>query len=98
MLRSRLPEQANRVGVFPWLPKKFVESSPSSHRGDAAKKIAELIAAIQGDTDQALVAMDEGTREVKVGTKVVMEEIASSSHSLANLAQDLQTAVSHFRV
>lgn len=38
---------------------------------EAAKKIAGLITEIQGDTDKAVVAMDEGTREVKVGTEVV---------------------------
>ena len=50
---------------------------------EAAKQIATLISEIQGETDKAVVAMDEGTREVKVGTEVVttagkaFEEIAT---------------------
>jgi methyl-accepting chemotaxis protein len=38
---------------------------------DAAKKIAELIGDIQGDTDRAVAAMTDGTREVKTGAEVV---------------------------
>lgn len=37
----------------------------------AAKQIADLIGEIQGDTDQAVVAMNSGNREVAVGTEVV---------------------------
>ena len=134
---------------------------------DAAKQIATLIGEIQGDTDKAVVAMNEGTHEVKRGAEVVnasgqafeeivalvtqvsdqvkeisaaieqmatgsqrivnsvncidslskksaeesevvsaateeqsatMEEIASSSRSLAHLATDLREAVGKFRV
>ncbi|SDF18340.1 methyl-accepting chemotaxis protein [Sporomusa acidovorans] len=38
---------------------------------EAAKRIATLIGEIQGDTDRAVVAMSDGTREVKTGTEVV---------------------------
>lgn len=38
---------------------------------DAAKRIAELIGEIQGDTDKAVVAMENGTKEVKTGASVV---------------------------
>ncbi len=134
---------------------------------EATKEISSLIGEIQGGTDKAVLAMDDGTREVKLGAEVVnaagqafqeivilinqvssqvkeissaidqmaigsqqivgsvnqidnlskkataeaqmvsaateeqsasMEEIASSSQSLANLAMDLQEAVSKFRV
>ncbi len=134
---------------------------------EAAKKIADLIGEIQGDTDKAVVAMSDGTREVKTGAEVVnaagaafreivdlvsqvsgqvreisaavqqmaggsqqivgsvrkidalskkaagesqsvsaaaeeqlasMEEISSSSQALATLAQDLQNAVTRFRL
>jgi len=133
---------------------------------EAAKKIAQLIGEIQGDTDMAVVAMVEGNNEVNVGTELVatagkafqdivviviavtdqvsqistaiqgmaggsqqivtsvqkidvlsrkasceaqtvsaatqeqsatMEEIASSSQTLAKMAYDLQEVVSHFR-
>ena len=134
---------------------------------EAAKKIAELIGEIQGDTSKAVAAMNNGVQEVRTGTEVVnaagvtfqeivelvsqvssqvreisaasqqmasgsqqivvsvkkidvlskksadgvqsisgateeqlasMEEIATSSQSLAKLAQDLQSAVAGFRV
>ena len=45
---------------------KLVEQSQ-----DAEKKIATLISEIQGDADKAVIAMSEGTREVKIGTTVV---------------------------
>jgi methyl-accepting chemotaxis protein len=38
---------------------------------EAAKQIAALIGQIQGDTDKAVVAMNDGTREGKVGAEVV---------------------------
>ena len=134
---------------------------------EAAKMIAQLIDEIQKDTENAVVAMIEGTKEVRIGTEVVnnagksfreifglisdvaaqvreisaaieemasgsqdivvsvreidvigkstssqsqtvsaatqeqsatMEEIAASSQALAKLAQDLQTAISKFRI
>lgn len=39
----------------------------------AAKQIAEMIKEIQNDTDKAVNAMNEGTREVKTGTEVVTD-------------------------
>jgi methyl-accepting chemotaxis protein len=134
---------------------------------EAAQRIAGLIGEIQEDTDQAVIAMSDGTREVKAGAEVVnatgmtfreimalvsqvssqvrdisaaaqqmavgsqqivgsvrridtlckastgetqsvaasaeeqlafMEEVASSSEALAQLAQDLQMAAAKFRV
>lgn len=38
---------------------------------EAAKQIAFLIGEIQGETDNAVAAMDVGAREVKAGTEVV---------------------------
>lgn len=38
---------------------------------EAARQIADLIAEIQEDTDSAVTAMNAGTKEVQVGTKVV---------------------------
>lgn len=159
---ARAGEQGRGFAVVAEEVRKLAEQSQ-----EAAKKIADLIGEIQGDTDRAVVAMSDGTREVKTGAEVVnaagvafreiialvtevssqvreisaavqemaggsqqivgsvrkidtlsksaaaesqsvsaaaeeqlasMEEIASSSQALAKLAEDLQVAVSKFRV
>ena len=159
---ARAGEQGRGFAVVAEEVRKLAEQSE-----EAAKKIAALIGEIQSDTDQAVAAMGDGTREVKTGADVVdaagkafreiaalvaevsgqvkdisaamqqmagdsqqivdavkkidalgkkavdeaqgvsaaaqeqlasMEEIAASSQSLAKLAQDLQSAVTHFRI
>ncbi|MBU2703846.1 methyl-accepting chemotaxis protein [Sporomusaceae bacterium BoRhaA] len=159
---ARAGEQGKGFAVVAEEVRKLAEQSQ-----EAAKKIAELIGDIQGDTDKAVIAMNEGTQEVKTGAEVVnaagiafkeimevidqvsdqvkeisaaiqqmatgsqqivgsvkkiddlskksagesqsvsaateeqlasMEEIATASQTLAQLAQELQTAVTKFRV
>ena len=159
---ARAGEQGRGFAVVAEEVRKLAEQSQ-----EAAKKIAELIGEIQEDTGKAVVAMADGTREVRTGGEVVnaaglafqeivrlvsqvsgqvkeisaatqqvaggsqqivgsvkkidalskasagesqsvsaateeqlasMEEIANSSQALAQLAQDLQSAVARFCV
>lgn len=63
---ARAGEQGRGFAVVAEEVRKLAEQSQ-----DAAKKIAELIGEIQGDTDRAVVAMNDGTKEVKTGAEVV---------------------------
>ncbi|HMM19899.1 MAG TPA: methyl-accepting chemotaxis protein [Selenomonadales bacterium] len=63
---ARAGEQGRGFAVVAEEVRKLAEQSQ-----EAAKKIAELIGEIQGDTDKAVVAMNEGTREVETGAEVV---------------------------
>lgn len=63
---ARAGEQGRGFAVVAEEVRKLAEQSQ-----DAAKRIAELISEIQGETNDAVVAMNRGTQEVKVGTEVV---------------------------
>lgn len=63
---ARAGEQGRGFAVVAEEVRKLAEQSR-----EAAKKIEELIAEIQVDTEKAVVAMKDGTREVTKGTEAV---------------------------
>ena len=65
---ARAGEQGKGFAVVAEEVRKLAEQSQ-----EAAKQIAELITYIQLETNAAVTAMQEGTREVKIGTEVVNE-------------------------
>jgi methyl-accepting chemotaxis protein len=63
---ARAGEQGRGFAVVADEVRKLAEQSQES-----AKQIAVLIEEIQGETTQAIIAMDNGTREVSIGTEVI---------------------------
>jgi methyl-accepting chemotaxis protein len=91
---ARAGEQGRGFAVVAEEVRKLAEQSQ-----DAAKKIADLIGEIQGDTDKAVVAMNEGTREVKTGAEVVnaagaaFQEIIALVTEVSGQVREISAAV-----
>lgn len=65
---ARAGEQGKGFAVVAEEVRKLAEQSQ-----EAAQRIAELIAHIQGETEQAVIAMNAGTAEVKTGAQVIKD-------------------------
>ncbi|MDR3563466.1 MAG: methyl-accepting chemotaxis protein [Negativicutes bacterium] len=91
---ARAGEQGRGFAVVAEEVRKLAEQSQ-----EAAKKIAELIGEIQGDTDKAVVAMTDGTREVKTGAEVVnaagaaFREIAELVAQVSGQVKEISAAI-----
>ena len=70
----------------------------AEHSRTATKDIAALIKAIQAETNEAVVVMDEGTREVEVGARLAdqagkaLDAISSVVRQSAELVQEISLA------
>jgi len=91
---ARAGEQGRGFAVVADEVRKLAEQSH-----DAAEKIGLLISEIQGDTDKAVIAMSEGTREVKIGTEVVttagraFRQIVVLTTEVSNQVQEISAAI-----
>jgi len=91
---ARAGEQGRGFAVVAEEVRKLAEQSQ-----DAAKQIAALITEIQSNTDKAVVAMDEGTKEVRVGAKVVndagqaFQDILKSVNEVSGQMREISAAV-----
>lgn len=91
---ARAGEQGRGFAVVAEEVRKLAEQSE-----EAAKQIAELIREIQGETDKAVSAMNDGTREVKRGAEVVnaasqaFREIAAVITQVSTQIQESSVAI-----
>lgn len=82
---ARAGEQGRGFAVVAEEVRKLAEQSR-----DAARQIADLIKDTQMDTDKAVIAMAQGTKEVKIGTEVV-NNAGQSFRQIASLVSELST-------
>lgn len=84
---ARAGESGRGFAVVAEEVRKLAEQSET-----AAKQIAELISVIQVDTDKAVIAMQKGTQEVKVGAGVV-NDAGNSFIDIVNLIQTVSEQI-----
>ena len=91
---ARAGEHGRGFSVVAEEVRKLAEQSKT-----ATEQISKLIGTIQTDTDSALKAMTEGTKEVKIGTEVVSEagdafkNINDFVHDISDQIKDIGTAI-----
>ena len=84
---ARAGEQGRGFAVVAEEVRKLAEQSEA-----ATKQISTLIGGIQGDTEQAVAAMDNGTREVKLGAEVV-NAAGQAFHEIVGLVTQVSDQV-----
>jgi len=84
---ARAGEQGKGFSVVAEEVRKLAEQSQ-----DAAMQIAVLIGEIQSETSSAVIAMNEGTKEVKAGTEVV-SSAGQSFRQIATLVSEVYSQV-----
>ncbi|GMA98944.1 methyl-accepting chemotaxis protein [Pelosinus sp. IPA-1] len=91
---ARAGEQGRGFAVVAEEVRKLAEQSQ-----EATKQIASLINGIQGETDKAVMAMDNGTREVKLGAEVVdaaghaFQEIVEMVTQVSDQVNEISSAI-----
>ncbi|MBP2626405.1 MAG: Methyl-accepting chemotaxis protein signaling domain protein [Firmicutes bacterium] len=91
---ARAGEQGRGFAVVAEEVRKLAEQSQ-----EAAKKISSLIGEIRNDTEKAVVAMDTGVQDVKMGTEVVnaagktFVEIVELVNTVSSQVEDISATV-----